>query len=128
MAKVNIYKAFFDKNIMPLVVEKSKKQDPILFYLKLYTHLISTLDELQYIRGVNRLKIVSNLTREASHSGEGHYIKYINTIAREILSDRVKIQRMIIKDPTSDPLRSKTKILMAQNICMLRILKLSGVT
>jgi len=105
--------------------ESHKTHDKLIFYLKLYTHLISALDELKYKRGFDRLKIVANLTRTESYPGEAHYTHYINTIAKDILSHKIRIQRIQSKDPAGDPLHAKTRLLLAQNICMIRILKLN---
>lgn len=125
MAKVNIYKAFFEDKILPIMKGGQKEHNKLIFYLKLYTHLISALDELEYKRGFDRLKIVANLTTTESYPGEAHYIRYINAIVRDVFYNRKRIQRIQSKDPAGDPLHAKTRLLLAQNICMIRILKLS---
>ena len=127
MADVNIYKILFEKKIIPFLGSRKSEQERMIFYIKLYTHLIIAPEELKSRRGYDRLKVVYDLTRSASFSGESHYIKYINNIVKDILANRRRIQALISKDPVSDPFHVKTRLLTAQNICMLRILKISGV-
>ena len=125
MVKVNVYKTFFEKKIWPIMKAEGKNQEKLVYYLKLYTHLITALDELKSRRGFDRLIIVSQLTKE-SYPGESHYIKYVSSLVRSTLSNKKRILQILSKDPASDPLHAKTELLMAQNICMLRILKLSS--
>tara|TARA_Y100000310_G_C20701005_1_gene829883 strand:+ start:8554 stop:8883 length:330 start_codon:yes stop_codon:yes gene_type:complete len=105
--------------------EEGKNREKLIYYLKLYTHLITAIEELGSRRGFDRLKIVSQLTRE-SHPGETHYIKYIHSLVRSVFSHKRRIKNILNKDPAADPLHAKTQLLTAQNICMLRILKLSS--
>jgi len=128
MAEVNIYKTFFEKKIMPFMKKGHLEQEKLVYYLKLYTHLITAVDELKSRRGFDRLKIVADLTSKESYAGEVHYIKYINTLVREIMHNKKRIQRILSKDPAADALYARTKLLMAQNICVIRILKLNGIT
>ncbi|MBI2664064.1 hypothetical protein HYX10_01840 [Candidatus Woesearchaeota archaeon] len=124
MAKVNIYKTFFEKNILPIMKASHREQGKLIYYLKMYTHLISALEELRFRRGFDRLLIVAELAKE-SPPGEAHYAKYVDGIVRQILAHKKQIKYILGKDYTADPLHAKTHLQMAQNICMLRILKLS---
>ena len=126
MARVNFYKAIFEKKILPLMRKKQKEQERMLFYIKLYAHLIAAPEELQRRRGFDRLKIVYDLTRSNQFAGEAHYIAYIHQIAKDVINNRKRIRAILAKDPTADAFHSQTTLLMAQNICLLRILKMTS--
>jgi hypothetical protein len=126
MAEINRYRKFFEKNVLPILKPgQQKEQAKIAYYLKLYTNLMGAELNLSKRRGFDQLRIVKNMTEEESHHGEMHYINYINLIAKSLLSDQQKIHKILGKDPVADPLYAKTRLLMAQNICVLRILKMS---
>ena len=130
MAKVNeLYKNFFETKIFTLLNQKGQReQEKLLHYLKIYSNLLSSQNLLKKnhsTRSFYHLKIVVTLTNETAYPGEAHYLKYINTIAREALAKRKIITRIINKNETEDALHVVTKMLMAQNICVLRILKIS---
>jgi hypothetical protein len=124
MAKVNIYD-MFEKRIMPFLKKGRREQEKLIYYLKLYSHLLSAMNELRSRRGFDRLRIVLKLTSKESFSGESHYLKYIGSITRDALANQKRIQGILAKDPTADPLHTKTRLMIAQNICILRILKLN---
>ena len=126
MAKVSIYRKFFEKNIMTLLKpDQQKNQTKLAYYLKLYSAFIGAEHKLDTARGFDNLRIADGMTAQESFAGEVHYIKYLNSITRNIIRHRKKIQRVLKKDPVADPLHAKSHLLMAQNICVLRILKIS---
>lgn len=124
MAEISIYRNFFEKKVLPIINGKQKEQAKIAYYLKLYTSLMGAELNLSKRRGFDQLRIVKNMTSHESYQGENHYISYISSIAKVILSNQKKIQKILNKDPVADPLYAKTQLLMAQNICVLRILKI----
>ena len=127
MAEVkNIYKTFFEKKVASLLKNsRHKEKEKIVYYLKLYTNLLRAEFTLSTRRGFDHLKVAINMTKEASYQGETHYLDYISSLAREIISAQKKIQSGLRKDPVSDPAYAKTKLLIAQNICIMRIMKIS---
>mgnify|MGYP000235815190 CR=1 FL=1 len=126
MAKVNIYKDFFEKNVVSLLKPDQRKgQTKLAYYLKLYTNFMSAESRLTTRRGFDHLRIARFMTEQESYPGEAHYLRYINSIARSVLSNQDKILKILKKDPVADPLYAKSQLLMAQNICVLRILKIS---
>jgi hypothetical protein len=131
MAEVRDFYKLFEKRVVSLVKERSSTdKDKLLFYLRIYSHLLNA-QNLMNTRVNKRsfyfLHIVATLTTKESFKGESHYLKYINGLSREVLSNKARIIKLINKDISSDPLHANTKIITAQNICMLRILKLSRV-
>jgi hypothetical protein len=100
-----------------------------LFYLRLYTDLIRA-EEKMNPRGCKRmeniLRVVRNMARNPDFKEEEAYLKRIRSIASDILSNLNRIKIKIKKDPTSDAYHAKTKLQLAQNICILRILKRSS--
>ena len=127
MAKVDVYSKFFRERISSLLKGgKSRVQEKMAFYLKLYTNLIMAESKLNSVRGFDHLRIVRVMTREDSYQNELHYLKYVNSIASEVMSKSGIIRKILQTDPMADPLNAKTKLLMAQNVCVLRILKIGS--
>ena len=97
-----------------------------LFYLRLYTDLLraeTNMAEGGCNRVVYLLRIVRNMSRSTEFKEEEAYLKRIREIANEIISHISSIKRIMNKDPTGDAFHAKTKLQLAQNICILRILK-----
>ena len=123
--KKGSYGNFFGRRLsLFLNAGKNKKQEKMAFYLKLYTNLIMADSKLDSPRGFDHLRIVKVMTKDESYQKELHYLKYVNSIAAEIVSRSRVILKILKDDPTADPVNAKTKLLMAQNICVLRILKI----
>ncbi len=119
------YKKFIEQKILGL--SSSADSEKIIFYLKLYTNLLMCMDKLKTRRGFDHLKIIAYMTKQETFPGEAHYLEYINQISRKVIANQNKIQQELLKDPASDPYHTYTELLMAQNICVLRILKISKV-
>lgn len=105
-----------------------KKGEKFINYIKIYTHLINAYDLLNkntYKRAFDHLVIVNNLAKEFSYKGEKSYIQHIGRISKGILKKRKSIVRRLNKYSASDPAHSKTNLLLAQNICIIRMLKIN---
>lgn len=116
---------------LDFVFPKKEKylNEKTIFYLRLYTDLIRAEDRLnpnQNKAMVNILKVVRNMARSTEFREEEAYLKRIRDIASEILGNFNKIKIQIKKDPAGDPMHAKTKLQLAQNICILRIIKRSA--
>ena len=102
------------------------KNEKNLFYLRLYSDLIRAEDRLNPEKCktmTNILKVVRNMARTTEFKEEEAYLKRIRDIASEVISNMNKIKVQIKKDPIGDPMHAKTKLQLAQNICILRIMK-----
>ncbi|MBD3164127.1 hypothetical protein GF323_02930 [Candidatus Woesearchaeota archaeon] len=100
--------------------------EKIMFYLRLYTDLIKAEEKLSidgFKKMLNLLKVIRNMSKEAGFKEEEAYIRRINQIANSLIKNANEIRKAIRKDPTSDAYHAKTKLQLAQNICILRILK-----
>ncbi len=130
MAEVKNFYRLFEKNLFSLIGKRSAiDKEKFLFYFRLYNHLLNALNLMNTPynkRAFDFIRIVAELTAKQSFKGEEHYLKYINSIARELLSMEQRIRVIVKKDPASDPLHGNTKLIIAQNICTLRILKING--
>ena len=119
----------FDKILEKLVPKKDRlKNEMVVHYLRIYTHLVMAGDMLTaggYERSMNLLTIVRNLTKNCSFREEEPYYRNICKITSDILVQRSKIKRRIKAYNASDPAHTKTKLHLAENICILRILKIS---
>ena len=121
------YTNFFGKRISAFLnAGKVRSQEKMAFYLKLYTNLMMAESKLDSSRGFDHLRIVGVMTKEESYQKELHYLKYVNSIVGEIMSKSRIIRKLLKEDPTADPVNAKTKLLMAQNVCVLRILKIGS--
>ena len=111
-----------------LPTEERKSSEKILHYLRIYTHLVTALDKIdsrRYKRGFDIVKIVNNLLKTTHYKEEEIYYKKMQDVINQVLAQRKNLRKMLIDEPTSDPLAIKTNLLLAQNICILRILKIS---
>ena len=100
--------------------------EKIIFYLRLYTDLTKAeekMNEAGFRRMINLLKVVRNMAKSTVFKEEEAYLKRIREIASSVISNKDKIRRAIKRDPADVPLHAKTKLQLAQNICILRILK-----
>jgi hypothetical protein len=52
-------------------------------------------------------------------------MKRISAILNSLLKNKDKIIEGIIKEEASDPFHAKTSVMLAENICILRILKIN---
>ncbi len=100
--------------------------EKMIFYIRLYTDLVRAEDAMtieRFNKMINLLKVVRNMSRESKFKEEESYLKRVREIANSIISNGSLIKSAIRKDPACDPLHAKTKLQLAQNICILRILK-----
>ena len=100
--------------------------EKVIFYLRLYTDLIKAEEKMTlngFKRMSNLLKVVRNMSRNSKFKEEEAYLKRIREIVSSILSKSLTIKSEIRKDPACDPCHAMTKLQLAQNICILRILK-----
>lgn len=109
--------------------EGSKKNEKILAYIRIYTDLINAgnlLRKTTYKKSIEYLNIVKRFTKEYNFKEEEHYLKRINELATSILSN-IRCTKCKSDDcNVCNPAHSRTKLQLAQNICVLRILKLSS--
>ena len=100
--------------------------EKIIFYIRLYTDIIKAEDKMNldgFNKMVNLLKVVRNMSRNTKFKEEEAYLKRIREIVSSIISNASIIKKAIKKDPAGDPYHAMTKLQLAQNICILRILK-----
>ena len=100
--------------------------EKIIFYIRLYTDLIRAEDKMTldgFNKMINLLKVVRNMSRDPKFKEEEAYLKRIREIVNSIISNGSIIKRAIRKDLACDPYHAKTKLQLAQNICILRVLK-----
>ena len=109
---------------------KGKTNEKIIFYTRLYTDLIRAEENLKengFFRLVNYLKVVRHQAKNCEFSDEEVYMKRIHSIANEILNNMDDLKKQIkqseLGDAYADPYHARTKLQLAQNICILRILK-----
>ncbi|MFC1800584.1 hypothetical protein ACFLYT_00865 [Nanoarchaeota archaeon] len=109
--------------------EDKRRNEKILAYIRIYTDLIhagNLLRKDSYKKSIEFLKIVKRFTKEFYFKEEEAYLKRINELASSILSN-IRCVRCRAKDcNVCNPAHARTKLQLAQNICVLRILKISS--
>ena len=109
--------------------EDKKRNEKILAYIRIYTDLINAGNLLKkdtYKKTIEYLKLVKRFTREFNFKEEEHYLKRINELVSSILSN-IRCVRCRAKDcNVCNPAHARTKLQLAQNICVLRILKINS--
>jgi hypothetical protein len=113
--------------LIKFIFPKKEKymNEKIMLYIRLYTDLVRAEEKLissNFARSINLLKVVRNMSR-AEFKEEEAYLKRIRDIVNSIISNIASIKRELRKDPNCDPLHARTKLQLAENICILRVLK-----
>ena len=128
MVQVNFTKKYVQKlnKLVQTVLPKEDKRrnEKILAYLRIYTNLINAGNILHRCkRCIDYCKVVKRSTREFNFKEEEPYMKRINELVSGIVSDKRWTRSGDLQ--IGDPSHVRTKLLVAQNICVLRILKIS---
>jgi hypothetical protein len=119
----------FKKLINLIMPAKERRQSSIIIkYLGIYTQLnnaFNLLNKSSCRRAFEHLRIAKNMMGQDKFDEEQHYMKRISAILNSLLKNKDKIIEGIIKEEASDPFHAKTSVMLAENICILRILKIN---
>ena len=118
------------KNLIDVILPKKERRQSeiIISYLRIYTHLnnaINLLNKDTLKRAFEHLLITIKIVRQLKFNEERPYLKRISNILNFILKNKEKVMKEIRREQYSDPFHVKTSVLLAQNICILRILKIN---
>ena len=121
--------ANFKKLIDLIIPKKERRQSRIIIdYIRIYTQLNNAFNLLnrEYSRrAMEYISVARNIIRENKFEEEKPYLNRILNILNSILRNREAVISKIKKEQASDPFHIKTSVLLAQNICILRILKIN---
>jgi len=109
---------------------KRKSDINILDYITMYTHLIKAselLNVVYYKKSFNHMLVIKRLALRPPKDEE-YYYQTIRSTIKTIISQEADIIKRLKDYEASDPCHAKTKLLLAQNICILRILNNSSST
>lgn len=119
----------FKKLIDLIIPKKERRQSNIIIsYIRIYTQLnnaFNLLNKENCKRAFEHLFITKNIIRQLNFQEEQHYLKRISHILNSILKNKGVIVTQIRMNKVPDPFHVKTSVLLAQNICILRILKIN---
>lgn len=119
----------FKKLIDLIIPKKERRQSNIIIsYIRIYTQLnnaFNLLNKENCKRAFEHLFITKNIIKQLNFQEEQHYLKRISDILNSILKNKGVIIMQIRKNEAPDPFHVKTSVLLAQNICILRILKIN---
>ena len=119
----------FKKLIDLIIPKKERRQSNIIIsYIRIYTQLnnaFNLLNKENCKRAFEHLFITKNIIKQLNFQEEQHYLKRISDILNSILKNKGGIIMQIRKNKAPDPFHVKTSVLLAQNICILRILKIN---
>ena len=102
----------------PFLRERNEK---IIFYIRIYTSLVNAsqfYDTGKKVKSRNIIAVVISRTLKTSFSEEKKHVEKLNSLSKELYS-LINMDKV----PTSGH-NFKTKIQLAQNICVLRLLKI----
>ncbi|MBN1156227.1 hypothetical protein JXA85_01300 [Candidatus Woesearchaeota archaeon] len=100
--------------------EDKLKREKSVLYLRVYTDLLQAQSNMTNFKSFSEyLKIVRNIIKTSALKGEECYLSRIQEIINELLVSK-KGRAYYSKDHHID--YAKTKLHVAQNICILRIL------
>ncbi len=114
--------------LLAFILPRKEKyiNEKILYYLRIYTGVLQAEDNLsahRYGKSANLLRVVRNSTRNPAFREESVFLQRIHSIADEMVEWLKKVERMNRKLEITDIYTYITKLQMAQNICILRILE-----
>ena len=119
----------FKKLIDLIIPKKERRQSNIIIsYIRIYTQLnnaFNLLNKENCKRAFEHLFITKNIIKQLNFQEEQHYLKRISDILNSILKNKEAIITQIRMNESPDPFHVKTSVLLAQNICILRILKIN---
>ena len=119
----------FKKLINSIMPAKERRQSEIIInYIRIYSHLntaFNLLTRKDSRLAFDHLSIARKIIRQSGFEEEMPYFKRIAGILDFILKNKQHITGRIRKDEASDPYHVKTSVLLAENICILRILKIN---
>lgn len=119
----------FKKLIDMIMPKKERRQSKIIIsYIRIHTQLNNAFNMLSRERCRHAFEYVSiakKLIKQLKFEEEKLYLDRILKILNQILRNKDMIAAGIRKEEASDPFHVKTLLLLAQNICILRILKIN---
>ena len=125
------YKEYLKKlnELTKFFIPADKKQkEKMVMYLRIYTDLIMAscyLGKPTYKRMITLLKLVKRFTKNTEFKEEQKYMQRIHEIVTSILSNIRCTYCKATDCHLCNPAHSRSKMQLAQNICILRILKIS---
>ncbi|MBU0953160.1 MAG: hypothetical protein KKA90_01925 [Nanoarchaeota archaeon] len=110
------------RNMLPMT---KRRRERFLFYMRIYNHTVRAsanfLNE-NTKRGVYFLQIIKELTEHTTDYIEEDLRKQIHEIVNKVLKDKNNINQLIKKQDFQG--RINTQLLIIENLCVLRLMKL----
>jgi len=104
--------------------ENKRINRKVISYLRLYSHLNEAKHRWRSLKphkGVHFLEIVKSFTNNCQFKEEEPYYEKINELVKSIISEAKEVEKP--ESPIKETSRVKIRLKMAENICMLRLLK-----
>ncbi|MBI2657653.1 hypothetical protein HYX08_03085 [Candidatus Woesearchaeota archaeon] len=118
------------KGLIDIIMPKKERRQSkiIISYIRIHTQLNNAFNMLSKDRcrhAFEYLSLAKKFIRQLKFEEEKLYLNRILKILNELLKNKERIIAGIRKEEASDPFHIKTFLLLAQNICILRILKIN---
>jgi hypothetical protein len=100
----------------------------IINYMNIYSKVTSSFELLtkhSCQRSFEHLMIAKKVIKKIKFEEEQPYLKRILDLLNMLIRHKSKIIHQLKKDDASNPYHIKSYLLLAQNICVIRILKIS---
>jgi len=113
------------KSILSRMSEKEARQKKSVFihYIKIYTSLViaaECLNKAQHRRSISHLKMILNFIQTARISSEEAQLRRLDELISLALKD-IRCPSCKSANCSSCEPRSRTRLLLAQNVCVLRM-------
>jgi hypothetical protein len=136
VAEMNILESLDDlgfknfKKLIDIIIPRHEREKNkiIINYVRINNHLNTAFELLNRddcSRGFEYLLISRKILKQMKFGNEASYLKRIAKILDSLLKRKSMIISRLKKDEASDPFHVKTQVMLAQNICILRILKIT---
>ena len=119
----------FKRLIDSIFPKKERRQSRIIIaYIRIYTQLnnaFNLLSREECRRAFEYISFTKSIIKQSEFDEEKVYLLRVEKILNSLLKKKEAIIRSIKKENASDPSHVKTSVMLAQNICILRILKIN---
>jgi hypothetical protein len=106
--------------------DERKSNEKNMHYLRIYTNLVladKLLSKKNHLESFKYLELALQFTKDFPFPKEEHYVKNIQRLVKEVISQEKEICQRFKRAQKTEISHIKVKLQLAQNLCVLRILK-----
>ncbi len=106
--------------------DERKSNEKNMHYLRVYTNLVladKLLSKKNYLESFKYLDLSLHFTKDFPFPKEEHYVQNIQRLIKEVIAQKKEIKKRFTRAKKPEISHIKVKLQLAQNLCVLRILK-----